>query len=66
MEYDVPEHYPLPLGALEGRGMLAASEPGEGAPPEATYNSEANESDLPAPAPPPQEHSRTIVPKENY
>ena len=58
MEYDLHEHFPLPL---RGRGMLAASEPGEGALPEATYNSEANEGDLPASAPPSLEHFRTIA-----
>ena len=38
MKYDVNDHFPLPLGALGGRGKLAASEPGEGAPPKATGN----------------------------
>ena len=59
MEYDLKEQNPLPLGALRGRGRLAASEPGEGAPHEAICNSDANESDLPAPAPPSLEHFRT-------
>ena len=70
MKYDAKD-FPLPLGALGGRGMLAASEPGEGAPPEATCNTGANESDLPAsPPPPPPEHIRTneslFIPKDNY
>ena len=63
MEYDLNEHFLLPLRALRGRGMLAASEPGEGAPPEVADNSEANESDLPASKPPSPVGGEVVHPK---